>query len=97
MPRREEIPGQLGMFEVPPIYRRPKTPPKTDSWRAYKGKSVSCDQCVRDLHDGTPDGPLERARVVLTRVTGEVSLLCHRHGQAVKAPQTGVGRKGNQQ
>ena len=84
MARREEMPGQLGMFDVPPVYRRPKRPMQVDSWQSYKGKSTSCDVCVLDLHEGTPDGPLEKARTRLVRTSGDVWLLCDRHGSSIK-------------
>lgn len=84
MSRREEIAGQEAMFEVPPVYRRPRHAPQSDSWQSYKGRSISCDICVLDLHEGTPDGPMDKARTRLVRTRGDVWLLCDRHASSIK-------------
>lgn len=84
MSRREEVFGQLEMFDAPPRYRKPKRLPKGDSWTAYKGTAVSCDRCVIELYEGRPTGMLDRARRRLTQPDGKVLLLCPRHEEIVK-------------
>lgn len=73
------------MFEVPKRWRPPQRPPKSDSWRKATGKPVSCDICIIDLYNGTPDGQLDHARHRLTQPSGRVWMICDRHASAIKA------------
>lgn len=75
----------IPMFDVPKRYRRPKAPPKSDSWRQHSGKRVSCDVCILDLHNGTPDGVLDGARNRLVRLNGDVWYICARHTSDVQS------------
>lgn len=45
--------GTEPMFDVPEEYRPPKRPPKYPAWREYKGKRISCHDCVMDLVNGS--------------------------------------------
>lgn len=73
------------MFDIPEPYRRPKTKadPAVSKWSPYKGKPMTCDLCIMNIHDGISDTALQHAKHTLARGDRRW-LLCSIHAVQIK-------------
>lgn len=78
--------GTEEMFKLPEVYRPPRVrPAAVPTWRhsKYKGRRISCDICIINIHDGVVDCQLSPATQVVT--FGEKKWhLCSFHSAQVK-------------
>ena len=76
---------QEEMFPVPKVYRAPKkvTQPNVIRWTKHKGKRLSCDLCILNIHNGVREYGLSHATSVAT-VNERKWHLCSRHTNQVK-------------
>ena len=79
---------QLSLVPIPVTYRTPRkrAPDAKDRWTKHRGKRVSCDVCLIDIHNGKTVRSLAAAMQVLTRGDRRW-YLCHFHAVLVKSGQ----------
>ena len=72
---------QPEMFPLPRKDRPPQHGTETDiTWRVYRGKRTSCDECIVDIAKGElrfASAPAGHVRTYL----GVATFLCNRHAQ----------------
>ena len=71
------------LFDVPPKYQPRARVVNYPQWRRYKGKRISCDDCIVDLAKGKTRFMAQPASFARIDESGR-RFYCHRHAQEHK-------------